>query len=207
MISIVDGGFGNVGSIINMMRHLGIEAQSVSDPNAIRNADRLILPGVGAFDTGMARLTERGLIPALNHAVLERKRPILGICLGMQLLLEGSDEGSLAGLGWVEGRCVRFTSDGEHDRLRIPNMGWNEIAVTRRGQLFHADREPARYYFVHSYHAQCADSGDVAATATYGTHFTAAIEHANIFGVQFHPEKSHRFGMKIFRSFAKVRGA
>lgn len=207
MISVVDGGFGNVGSIINMMRHLGIEAQAVSDPSAIRDADRLILPGVGSFDTGMARLAERGLVPALNHAVLERKRPILGICLGMQLLLEGSDEGSLAGLGWVKGRCVRFVPDGEHDRLPIPNMGWNQISVTRKGNLLHAGREPARYYFVHSYHAQCTNSHDVAATATYGTRFTAAIEHDNIFGVQFHPEKSHRFGMAIFEAFAKVGGA
>jgi imidazole glycerol-phosphate synthase subunit HisH len=206
MISVVDSGFGNVGSIINMMRHLGIEAQTVSDPDAIRDADRLILPGVGSFDNGMTRLAERGLIPALNHAVLERKRPILGICLGMQLLLESSDEGSLEGLGWIKGRCKRFKSDGEHERLRIPNMGWNEITLARKGKLFPGDREPARYYFVHSYHAHCADSNDVAATATYGTRFTAAIEHGNILGVQFHPEKSHRFGMKIFESFAKVSG-
>lgn len=207
MISVVDGGFGNVGSIINMMRHLGIEAQSVSDPDAIRDADRLILPGVGAFDAGMTHLAERGLIPSLNYAVLERKRPILGICLGMQLLLEGSEEGSQPGLGWVRGRCIRFKSDGEHERLRIPNMGWNEVTVAKKGKLFDADHETARYYFVHSYYAQCADDDDVAATATYGAHFTAAIEHDNIYGVQFHPEKSHRFGMNIFKSFAKVNGA
>lgn len=207
MISVVDGGFGNVGSIINMMRHLGIEVQAVSDPDAIHDADRLILPGVGAFDTGMTRLAERGFISALNYAVLQKKRPILGICLGMQLLMENSDEGSLAGLGWVAGHCVRFKPGNEHNQLRIPNMGWNEITLAKKGRLFYADQEAARYYFVHSYHVRCTNIGDVAATATHGSRFTAAIEHDNIFGVQFHPEKSHRFGMKIFESFAKVNAA
>jgi imidazole glycerol-phosphate synthase subunit HisH len=204
LISVLESGFGNVGSILNMLRHLGIEARKISDPEEIRNAESLILPGVGAFDAGMSRLIERGVIPALNHVALARKRPILGICLGMQLLLEGSDEGSFAGLGWIKGRSVRFVSTDEQQRLRIPNMGWHEVAITRSSRLFEGASDRARFYFVHSYHAQCRDSADVAATANYGARFTAAVEHENVFGVQFHPEKSHRFGMSLLQSFARL---
>lgn len=204
MISVVESGIGNVGSILNMLKHLGIEAQAIRSEEAIRAADRLILPGVGAFDPAMSQLVERGIIGALTHTVLERRRPILGICLGMQLLLEGSEEGALPGLGWIKGKSVRFKFDSENSRLRIPNMGWHDVTAKRSSRLFGGIAPGARYYFVHSYHAQCADAASVAAMASYGTSFTAAVEQANVFGVQFHPEKSHRFGMALLNSFAQL---
>lgn len=206
MITVVDCGIGNVGSILNMMRHLDIPATSTTDPEQVRTAEKLILPGIGAFDNGMSRLASHGMIEPLNDAVLGRKTPVLGICLGMQLLLDSSTEGSLPGLGWIKGRSVKFDLGANPDRLRVPHMGWSEITPARPGRLFPttASNEPERFYFVHSYHVQCDIDADVAGIARHGITFHAAVERDNIFGVQFHPEKSHRFGMRLLTSFAKV---
>lgn len=204
MISVIESGIGNVGSILNMLKHLGIEAQVIRSDAEIRSAERLVLPGVGAFDPAMSQLKRLGFIEALNYAVQERRRPILGICLGMQLLLESSEEGEMPGLGWINGRSVRFKFETEHNKLPVPNMGWNEVAAKRTSLLFGGIAPGARYYFVHSYHAKCHDPAAVAATATYGAPFTAAVEQANVFGVQFHPEKSHRFGMALLYSFSHL---
>jgi glutamine amidotransferase len=204
MITVVDWGLGNLGSITNMLRYLGVDCRLSSDPGEISAAERLILPGVGAFDAGMQNLSARGLVDALHAVALDRRRPVLGICLGMQLLFEGSEEGERPGLGWLKGRAVKFDLGDNPDRLRIPHMGWSEIELVRPGRLFPASLEGERFYFVHSYHVACADPADVVGTACHGARFTAAVERGLIMGAQFHPEKSHRFGMRVLKAFAEI---
>ena len=203
MIAIVDYGLGNLGSIANMLKKVGAAATITADPAVIRQADRLILPGVGAFDTGMRNLEERGLIPLLNERVVGEKIPILGVCLGMQLLGRRSEEGQLPGLGWLDAAAVRFKFEGPNAHLKIPHMGWNELTVCQPHPLFADLQEESRFYFVHSYHVVCADPANVLARTTYGFDFTSAVVKGNIIGVQFHPEKSHRFGMTLLQNFAE----
>lgn len=204
MITIVDGGLSNLGSVANMLKHIGVACRITANPSDVRAAERLILPGVGAFDNGMKSLEERGLIDALNHAVRDKAAPVLGICLGMQLLTDGSDEGERPGLGWIKGRAVKFDLGNNPHRLRIPHMGWSELNIPRPGRLFPDADERSRFYFVHSYHVVCDDSADVAATTWHGADVTASIERGHIFGAQFHPEKSHRFGMRVLKTFAEI---
>jgi glutamine amidotransferase len=194
MITIVDCGLGNAGSVLNMIRRVGGEARLSAIPQEVASATKLILPGVGAFDAGMTALGTSGLGDAVREAV-DAGAMLLGICLGMQLLLEGSEEGSLPGLGLVPGRCRRF--DLAEQGLRVPHMGWNTITATRSSILFEPTDDEQRFYFVHSYHAECEDPADVSATANYGIEFTAAVERGRVLGAQFHPEKSHRFGMAL----------
>ena len=201
---IVDCGIGNLGSVVNMLKKIGVKAAVSSDPSVIAAADKLLLPGVGAFDAGMDALNKSGLIPLLNRKVLTEKTPILGICLGMQLLTRKSEEGALPGLGWVKGETVRFDFPGRAD-LKVPHMGWNRVSVKQESPLFLQMPEDPRFYFVHSYHVVCEDPTDVAATTPYGLDFTSAVSKGNIHGVQFHPEKSHKFGMKLLENF--VTGA
>jgi len=202
VICIVDVGLGNVGAVRSMLYRIGAESVTTADPAAIASADRLILPGVGAFDAAVTRLTEHGLVPVLHARVRDAGVPILGICLGMQLLSRRSEEGTLPGLGWIAADTVRFRfSDGER-ALPVPHMGWNTLTVRRPvGPLKDLDPE-SRFYFVHSYHVRCDREEDVMATARYGMDFHAAVARDNVFGVQFHPEKSHRFGMSLLRTFA-----
>lgn len=204
MIHIVDYCVGNCGSISNMLSYLGIENRISGDPEEILSAERLILPGVGAFDTGMQNLESRGLLGPLRHAIREQQTPVLGICLGMQLLCARSDEGSRSGLGLIDGHCVRFDPAETPERVKVPHMGWAELDIVRPGRLF-PDKDYTRFYFVHSYHVVCAQPDDVAAEARHGIRFTAAIERGSIFGVQFHPEKSHRFGMRLLQAFADIQ--
>lgn len=206
MIHIVDYGVGNCGSIANMLSYLGIENRISNDPKEILGAERLILPGVGAFDAGMQNLEERGLLEPLRQAIRERQTPILGICLGMQLLCAGSEEGRRPGLGVIDAHCVRFDPAATPAPIKVPHMGWAELDIVRPGRLF-PEKAYARFYFVHSYHVVCAQPGDVAARALHGISFTAAIERGSVFGVQFHPEKSHRFGMRVLRTFADIQCA
>lgn len=203
MITIIDYGMGNLGSIANMFKKIGSRATVSADLAVIEAADKLILPGVGAFDNGMARLGEMGLIELLNVKALEQKTPILGLCLGMQLLASGSQEGSLPGLGWLDAECVRFRFGPEQAGLKIPHMGWNYLQVRQPEGLF-ADMYPdPRFYFVHAYHLVCQDEADVQATTSYGYEFASVVRKNNILGVQFHPEKSHKFGMKLFKNFVE----
>jgi imidazole glycerol-phosphate synthase subunit HisH len=203
MIVIVDYGMGNLGSIANMLKKLGASAKIASSPSEIEQADKLILPGVGAFDSGMRNLVERGLVPALNDKVLAKKTPILGLCLGMQMLTRDSEEGHLAGLGWLDASTVRFRFPPEHISLKVPRMGWNTIRPCQNNPLLaDMDVEP-RFYFVHSYHVVCTDSGNVLAQAHYGFDFAAMVVKDNILGAQFHPEKSHKFGMKLLKNFVE----
>jgi len=199
VIAIVDYGLGNVASVRNMILKAGADARITSDPHVIRQAERLILPGVGAFDHGMRSLLDRDLTAPLNHAVGERRVPVLGICLGLQLMACGSDEGTMPGLSWLSAHVVRF--DVDTTRLRVPHMGWNTVTAAHPSFLSHGLPERARFYFVHSYHLRCDERADVALTTTYGGEIVAAVVKGNIAGTQFHPEKSHSYGLALMRAF------
>lgn len=194
---------GNVGSIKSMLRRIGAPSLISGSIDDIQRARKLILPGVGAFDNGMKNISELGLLPVLNKQVLEKGTPILGICLGMQLLTEKSEEGGLPGLGWIEGRTVRFRFDARRKDLKIPHMGWNTVKVRKEGPLFAEMGDSPRFYFVHSYHVTCSRQEDVLGTTEHGYEFASAVSRTNIMGTQFHPEKSHRFGMALLRNFAE----
>lgn len=200
MITVIDCGMGNSGSIMNILSRIGADAVLTSNADDIARADKLVLPGVGAFDNGMERLHSLGLVNLLNQKVLEDKTPILGICLGMQLFANGSEEGAAPGLGWLDARVIRFKF--EHaDALKIPQMGWNVLSVCKDHPLFENLADDARFYFVHSYHMQCDNPDDILATSHYGKDFVACVARDSIVGVQFHPEKSLRWGMEVFRKF------
>ena len=202
MITIVDYSLGNLNSVANMIRHVGGECRITGDRGEIAGAEKLLLPGVGAFDRGMEALRESGIAEALSVAVLERKVPVLGICLGMQLMTLRSEEGRLPGLGWLDAEVVKFRFP-HPSGLKIPHMGWNTLTVVRDNPLI-LPEERQRFYFVHSYHVICANESDVTAVCNYGYDFVAAFAHTNIFGAQFHPEKSHRFGMGVLRRFVEM---
>ena len=203
MIVIIDYGMGNLGSIANMLKQIGVQAEVTNDPQKIESAERLILAGVGAFDQGMQRLHDLNLIPYMERKVLVEKAPFIGICLGMQLLSRGSEEGQLPGLGWLDAETLRFNFDGSATRLRIPHMGWNEIQIQKQHPLLNDLGEEPRFYFVHGYYVNCLDSSAVLATTDYGLPFHSILGKGNILGTQFHPEKSHRYGRKILENFVR----
>jgi glutamine amidotransferase len=204
-IVVVDYGMGNLGSIMNMLKKVGAKAIRSSSASDVDRAGKLILPGVGAFDAGMKNLSELGLVPVLNRRVIEGRTPILGICLGMQLLARGSEEGQLPGLGWVDADVLKFRFDGIHDKgLKIPHMGWNTVEVGAESRLFGDMGPDPRFYFVHSYHVRCNNEENVLARTFYGYEFVSAVMRDNILGVQFHPEKSHKFGMRLLGNFVRL---
>ncbi len=205
MIVIVDYEVGNSGSILNMFKFLGIEAKISRDRADLAAADKLVLPGVGAFDGGMEHLLRHDLVPLLEERVHEHKTPILGICLGMQLLGSGSEEGKLPGLGWIAGGCKRFARERDPGgQMKVPHMGWNIVVPTGTQEgLFQGFEGEARFYFVHSYHLVCDDPADVHATTNYYGPFVSAVRRGHVYGAQFHPEKSHKFGMRLLRNFAE----
>lgn len=202
MITIVNYNMGNPASIRNMLKKVGHPAVVTSDPDTIAAASKLILPGVGAFDAGMTNLERLGLVAPLEEAVQRRGATVLGICLGMQLMTRGSDEGTRRGLGWVAADTVRFDRQA-HPELRVPHMGWNVVSGPRPSAIAEGLGDEARFYFVHSYYVACDDRAEVNLECTYGRPFDAAFSTGNIHGVQFHPEKSHRFGMTLLRNFAE----
>jgi imidazole glycerol-phosphate synthase subunit HisH len=204
MITIIDYNIGNLTSIQNMLKKAGVKKVVISgDPKVILEADKLILPGVGHFDYGMKHLKESGLIEVLNNKVLDQKTPLLGICLGAQLLTTGSDEGTAAGLGWINAHTSRFDKEQLSSELKIPHMGWSDVQIVKASGLFEGmEKDENRFYFVHSYHITCQEKSDELVTADYGYRFTAGVERNNIMGVQFHPEKSHKFGMRLLYNFA-----
>ena len=201
MIIIIDYDMGNIGSILNMLKKVGAHAMISSDPDEIRAAEKLILPGVGAFDTGMRKLNEHGLVDLLNEKVLVQKTPVLGVCLGMHLVVQKSEEGLLPGLGWIKGETVRFQFDSKKTGLKVPHMGWNDIKIQRNDPLLNGLEDGARFYFVHSYHLLCDDPEDILASTHHGYEFPSIVRRGNIMATQFHPEKSHRFGMQLYRNF------
>lgn len=203
MIAIIDYDMGNVGSIKNMLEHIGIEAMITGDHQQILSADRIIIPGVGSFDQGMQNLIDRGLDQVIKTFATQLKKPVLGICLGMQLLGNRSEEGKIPGLGLIDFDNVRFQSSKEMP-LRIPHMGWNTVTI-HRDDLLVSDLDPTfRFYFVHSYYAKCNRSENILMSAHYSIDFAASVQQDFIYGVQFHPEKSHHFGMKILSNFSRI---
>jgi glutamine amidotransferase len=201
MIAIIDYDMGNIGSVANMLKKIGKKSVITRDPELIQSAEKLILPGVGAFDSGMEQLEKYGLVDLIKHKVVNEKTPILGICLGAQLMLDCSEEGVKTGLGLVKGAVTRFSFSPELN-LRVPNMGWKSIVLAKQNQLVDTLPEAPRFYFVHSYHFQMEDKKDQLLMSEYGYPFCSAFQHENIAGVQFHPEKSHKFGMALLRNFA-----
>jgi glutamine amidotransferase len=203
MITIIDYKTGNLGSIQNILKRIGKESVVTSDKKVIAEATKLILPGVGAFDTGMRNLLELDLVDILNKKVIEEKTPVLGICLGMQLLSSGSEEGSLKGLGWINASTIRFKFENSLE-YKIPHMGWNFITQHKTSRLLDNMYSDPRFYFVHSYYFNANNPEDILTSTTYEKEFTSAVEKGNILGVQFHPEKSHKFGMKLLENFVDL---
>ena len=204
MISILSYGCGNISSIANMFRVLHIETRIIETPEQVLEAEKLILPGVGAFDYGMARLHEAGLVDALNEVAHQKQVPVLGICLGMQLMCRTSEEGTRPGLGWIDAEVKRFTFPAEQQALKVPHMGWNNLQICRENLIVVPEDERQRFYFVHSYFVHCNDAGDALATSHYGHDFVASFNRENLYGVQFHPEKSHRYGLALMKRFGEL---
>ena len=203
-IIIVNYDMGNVGSIQNMLKHIGFHALISGEREDIKKADKLILSGVGAFDSGMKNIAETGLQDILNDKVLGAQTPVLGICLGMQLLTQSSEEGVRPGLGWIEAKTVKFSFADPSSHLKIPHMGWNTLNITQQHPLFDDMPDEMRFYFVHSYHVICAKEENCLAATHHGYDFASVIAKGNIYGVQFHPEKSHKFGMTLLHNFIKL---
>jgi glutamine amidotransferase len=201
MIVIIDYGLGNLGSIKNMLRKIGFDSEITSDHARIQSAAKLILPGVGAFDQGMKNLEERGLIPLLNKKVLEEKTPILGICLGMQLFTNKSEEGIRKGLSWIDAETIKFDSTKTDKKFPIPHMGWEYVSEKGNSPLLQDMYEEPKFYFVHSYYVKCKNSNEVILTSDYIHEFDSGFQKENILGVQFHPEKSHKYGVKLLTNF------
>jgi imidazole glycerol-phosphate synthase subunit HisH len=206
-IVVVDYGVGNLASIANMLRKIGATATISSDPAALASAMGIILPGVGAFDHAMRKLREGKLLPALERRVLGDGIPLLGLCLGAQLLTKSSAEGREPGLGWIDAITTRFDSSRMNGRLAIPHMGWSNVSSVKTHELLASDETESRFYFAHSYHLSCNDPQLTIGSAYYGYEFAAAVASHNVLGVQFHPEKSHVYGMRLLRNFCNLTTA
>lgn len=206
MIAIVDYGLGNVRAFANIYKRLNIAVEVVKSPDQLSKADRIILPGVGAFDWAMKRLARSGLRPALDEAVVAKRIPVLGICVGMQMMARRSDEGVAAGLGWfaAEVRRLDFSQTSQKTRARIPHMGWNDVAPVRESGLLRGLETGARFYFLHSYYFVPGAEELVLAVTDYNGRFASAVHSSNLYGVQFHPEKSHGWGIQLLRNFAEL---
>jgi glutamine amidotransferase len=203
MIKIIDYGVGNLGSIKNVIKRVGGDSAITSIKNEILEADKLILPGVGSFDYGMNKLISLDLIDVLKYKVIDQKTPILGICLGMQLMTKSSEEGNLKGLGWFDAKVVKFKRNNLSDK--IPHMGWNTIDIKKKNSLLiNISNLERRFYFVHSYYVSSENKDNILSTTNYINNFVSSIEKDNIYGVQFHPEKSHKFGMELISNFINI---
>lgn len=204
-IGILNYGMGNVGSIANMFKKVGARTRLISTADALTDIQALVLPGVGKFDNALQRLRDHNFIEPLNYIAHNEKLPILGICIGMQIMTNRSDEGNFQGLGWIDAETVHLGLDSK--KLRIPHMGWNVAHIEKNSPLFDTrDQNEQRFYFVHSYAVKCNNIDNVLTTSFYGSKFVSAFSQDNIIGVQFHPEKSHKFGMSLFRKFSELSG-
>jgi glutamine amidotransferase len=204
MIRIVDYGVGNIQSFLTMYKRLDLPAERARTPAELTDATRLILPGVGAFDHAIDMLNSSGMRETFEGMVLGQKIPVLGVCVGMQMLAAGSDEGVLSGLNWIPGRVREFAVNQEAAPLPLPHMGWNDLVVKSESKLLADIETIPRFYFLHSYYFDCDDRSHVAATTEYGLQFDCVVSSDNIHGVQFHPEKSHHFGAQLLKNFAEL---
>jgi imidazole glycerol-phosphate synthase subunit HisH len=204
MITIVSYGLGNVRAFANVYDRLGVPVTIANDAASLRDAERLILPGVGAFDQAMTLLNQSGMRETLDELVRERHVPVLGVCVGMQMMASGSEEGALPGLGWIPGEVRRLRPVGRSNTMILPHMGWNDVTPVAPGSLFAGLEREALFYFLHSFAFECANDVNVLAEADYGHRFTSAVHNDNAYGVQFHPEKSHHFGMRLLQNFAGI---
>ena len=203
MITIINYGMGNLGSVANMLKKIGAPCIITSDINEIEKAEKILLPGVGAFDAAVSRIDELNLRPVLTYKAKEQKIPFLGICLGMQLLTRGSEEGVLKGLDFVSAQTIKFKFEKDSD-LKIPHMGWNFVKENTKSKLTEGFTDEYRFYFVHSYYVLCDKPENSILKTTHGVEFDSAIQHENLYGAQFHPEKSHKYGMHLLTNFSKI---
>jgi glutamine amidotransferase len=204
MISIIDYGIGNVRAFSNMYKRMNIDVQVATNADDLKTATKVILPGVGAFDHAIKLLQSSGMRHILDELVLSRKMPVLGVCVGMQILANASDEGSLPGLGWIPGRVRAFKSVPQSANMPLPHMGWNDVHPAAPMRLFQGLESDARFYFLHSFFFECGQADCTAATAVYGIDFSCAVHSGNVYGVQFHPEKSHHYGAQLLKNFAEL---
>ncbi|RQP21613.1 imidazole glycerol phosphate synthase subunit HisH [Piscinibacter terrae] len=204
MISIVDYGLGNIEAIANIYRRLDIPVAIASDAQALASAERIVLPGVGAFDWAMSRLEASGMRQTLDRLVLQDRKPVIGICVGMQMLARRSDEGTSTGLGWIDADVRLFDDARFTGPTHLPHMGWNDVRPAANQPLFAGLESDARFYFLHSYFIEPHDPSDILATADYGGSFCCAVRRGNVMGVQFHPEKSHQWGIRLLKNFAEL---
>ena len=203
MIGIIDYGVGNIKAFANIYKNLNIPFKIVKDISGFENITKLILPGVGSFDHAMTSLENSGMREKLDELVLEKKIPVIGICVGMQMLAKSSEEGTLNGLGWIDGIVKKFDKS-KIKNAPLPHMGWNNLKIEKKNKIFDNLEENPRYYFLHSYYFECENKEDVIATATYGEKFDCMINHKNIYGIQCHPEKSHHNGMRLLKNFGEL---
>jgi glutamine amidotransferase len=201
MITIVDYGLGNILAFVNVYKRLNVDVSIARSGKDLETASKVILPGVGAFDHAMELLHKSGMRETLDQLVLGKGVPILGVCVGMQILARSSDEGRLPGLGWIEGHVAVL---GRQNDLPLPHMGWNDVHPLSQNKLFDGLESDARFYFLHTYHLHCDRAEDVLANSNYGTEFSSAVNARNIYGVQFHPEKSHHYGTRLLHNFAEM---
>ena len=204
MIAILDYGSGNIQAIKNIFKRLNIECEFVCEPEQLKKASKIILPGVGAFDEAMQQLDKSGLRESIDYYVLEKKIPVLGVCVGMQIMAESSEEGELPGLGWFSAQVKKFDEAKLLHKPKIPHMGWNTVHPVTEHPVFNNIDIEKGFYFLHSYYFECQDKADVLSLTTYGEEFTSSVNKANIFGFQFHPEKSHSNGVNLFKNFAEM---
>jgi glutamine amidotransferase len=207
MITIVDYGLGNIQALVNVYTRLNIQVTVAKSADQLQGAVKLILPGVGAFDHAMELLDRSGMRATLDEMALRDGTPVLGICVGMQILGNSSDEGVLSGLGWIQGHVRKLKPAENGDRLRLPHMGWNDVHPVVKNPLFDQLESEAQFYFLHSYYVHCEENADVLATSSYGIDFPCAVNSRNIYGVQFHPEKSHHYGTRLLKNFAELQHA
>lgn len=203
MIGIIDYGVGNIKAFANIYKNLNIPIKIVKDISEFENITKLILPGVGSFDHAMISLQNSGMKEKLDELVLEKETPVIGICVGMQMLAKSSEEGTLNGLGWIDGIVKKFDKS-KIKNAPLPHMGWNNLKIEKKNKIFDNLEENPRYYFLHSYYFECENKEDVIATATYGEKFDCMINHKNIYGIQCHPEKSHHNGMQLLKNFGEL---